>query len=60
LRARAERYQQTIQIYGAEVSDPTLTLDLGEIAVARWFRLDGLPPDISRLVLPILDGAGLR
>jgi 8-oxo-dGTP pyrophosphatase MutT (NUDIX family) len=60
LHARAERYQQTIQIYGAEVSDPMLTLDLGEIAVACWFRLDGLPPDISRLVLPILDGAGLR
>jgi 8-oxo-dGTP pyrophosphatase MutT (NUDIX family) len=60
LYARAERHRQTIQIYGAEVSDPALTLDLGEIAVARWFRLDRLPPDTAHLVPPILDGAGLR
>ncbi len=60
LRARTERHRQTIQIYGAELSDPELTLDLGELALARWFRLDGLPPDTSQFVRPILDGAGLR
>jgi len=34
--------------------------DLGEIAVASWFRLDGLPPDLGSMVLPILAGAGLN
>jgi 8-oxo-dGTP pyrophosphatase MutT (NUDIX family) len=59
LHARTERHRQTIQVFGAEVLGPELELDLGEIAVASWFRLDGLPPDLGSMVLPILAGAGL-
>jgi 8-oxo-dGTP pyrophosphatase MutT (NUDIX family) len=59
LRAHSERHHQTIQVYGAEVSAPVLTLDLGELAVASWVRLDRLPPETGRFVLPILQGAGL-
>jgi 8-oxo-dGTP pyrophosphatase MutT (NUDIX family) len=60
LRAHAERHLQTLQIYGAEVSEPALTLDLGELSVARWFEPERLPPDTARFVVPILEGAGLR
>jgi 8-oxo-dGTP pyrophosphatase MutT (NUDIX family) len=59
LHARAERHRQTIEVFGAEVSGPELELDLGEIAVAGWFRPDGLPPDLGHFVAPILAGAGL-
>jgi 8-oxo-dGTP pyrophosphatase MutT (NUDIX family) len=59
LRARIERHRQTIDVYGAELSSPTLELDLGEIEVASWFARDRLPPDTARFVAPILTGAGL-
>ena len=54
---RIERHRQTIEIYGAEVRDPALTLDLGEIETAAWFPLDRLPAETSRFVRPILEGA---
>ena len=59
LRARIERHRQTIDVYGAELSSPTLELDLGEIAVAAWFERDRLPLNTARFVAPILAGAGL-
>jgi 8-oxo-dGTP pyrophosphatase MutT (NUDIX family) len=58
LRARIERHRQTIDIYGAELSSPTLRLDLGELQIAAWFERDRLPPDTARFVDPILTGAG--
>jgi 8-oxo-dGTP pyrophosphatase MutT (NUDIX family) len=57
LHARIERHRQTLHVYGAEVSAPQLTLELGEIATASWFALDGLPAETASLVRPILDGA---
>jgi len=60
LRAYTERHRQTLQVYGAEVSEPALTLDLGELSVGRWFELERLPPDTARFVLPILEATGLR
>jgi 8-oxo-dGTP pyrophosphatase MutT (NUDIX family) len=59
LRAYSERHRQTIQVYGAEVSAPTLALDFGEIEMTAWFALDHLPQDAGRFVGPILAGAGL-
>ena len=59
LHARIERHRQTIDVYGAELSSPTLRLDLGELEVAAWFERDGLPLDTATLVRPILAGAGL-
>ena len=57
LHSRAERHRQTIHVFGAEVRDPALSLDLGEIEVAAWFPLDRLPAETSRFVAPILQGA---
>jgi 8-oxo-dGTP pyrophosphatase MutT (NUDIX family) len=59
LRARIEHHRQTIDVCGAELSSPTLRLDLGEIEVAGWFERDRLPPDTAAFVAPILTGAGL-
>ena len=59
LHARTQRHRQTIDVFGAELSSPTLTLDLGEIAVAAWFERDRLPLDMSPFLAPILTGAGL-
>jgi 8-oxo-dGTP pyrophosphatase MutT (NUDIX family) len=59
LRARRERHRQTIDVYGAELSSPTLELDLGEIEVAAWFACDQLPLDTGAFVAPILTGADL-
>ena len=57
LHARVERHRQTLHVYGAELTAPKLTLDLGEIATASWFPLDRLPEPTARFVRPILDGA---
>jgi 8-oxo-dGTP diphosphatase len=59
LLARTERHRQTIDVLGAELSSPTLGLDLGEIQVAAWFTRDRLPLDTAKFVAPILTGAGL-
>lgn len=59
LLARTERHRQTLDVYGAELSSPTLALDLGELQVAAWFALDQLPLDTATFVRPILAGAGL-
>jgi 8-oxo-dGTP pyrophosphatase MutT (NUDIX family) len=59
LLARTERHRQTLDVYGAELSSPTLALDLGELQVAAWFALDQLPLDTATFVTPILAGAGL-
>ena len=59
LHARTERHRQTIDVYGATLSSPTLRLDLAELQVAAWFGRDRLPPDTATFVVPILAGAGL-
>ncbi len=38
--------------------NPVLTLDLGELASARWFARHELPADIGEYVLPILGRIG--
>ena len=57
LLAHVERHRQTLHIYGAEVSAPTLTLELAEIEAASWFPLDRLPAQTAKFVRPILEGA---
>ena len=39
--------RDTLHCFHAEVRDPTLTLDLGELSCARWFARDKLPSDIG-------------
>jgi len=43
-----------VQWFQAEVSDPALTLDLGELAAASWFPRDALPAELGRYARGIL------
>jgi 8-oxo-dGTP diphosphatase len=40
--------------FQAELADPRLTIDRGELAAVGWFTRTGLPPDLSGLVPTIL------
>ena len=44
----------SLHCFQAELHEPALTLDGGEIAAASWFSRDQLPANISRWVPPIL------
>jgi 8-oxo-dGTP pyrophosphatase MutT (NUDIX family) len=51
---RMDHRRDTLHCFQAELRDPVLTLDPGEIDVASWFGRDELPPDLGRYVVPIL------
>jgi ADP-ribose pyrophosphatase YjhB (NUDIX family) len=46
-----------VHCFRAESPTRELTIDLGELAVARWFPRDGLPPTLGRYASRILDRA---
>jgi 8-oxo-dGTP pyrophosphatase MutT (NUDIX family) len=53
----------TIHLYGAELSGPAITIDLGELSVAQWYAPAQLPAgmrplgaEILRHVLPLVSG----
>ncbi len=50
LRGNVDHRRDTIQCFRAEMCDPDLTLDRGELAVAEWFARDGLPDDLAPYV----------
>jgi 8-oxo-dGTP pyrophosphatase MutT (NUDIX family) len=50
----AEYRHDTMHCFQAELLEPALTVDHGEIDETRWFPRDRLPPDIGRYVRPIL------
>ncbi|MHB1837325.1 MAG: NUDIX domain-containing protein [Solirubrobacteraceae bacterium] len=54
LRRHGGHSRDTLHCFGAELCAPKLTLDLGEIAEARWFQRGRLPSDLSHYVRPIL------
>jgi ADP-ribose pyrophosphatase YjhB (NUDIX family) len=56
----SERKQATTTYYcfTADVAAPNLTVNAGEIAEARWFPRDGLPPQREPLVSALLCGKG--
>jgi 8-oxo-dGTP pyrophosphatase MutT (NUDIX family) len=56
--SRFQRTKSTMYCFRAQLSDPQLTLDRGELLAARWFALDDLPPKRARHVAPILVHAG--
>ena len=56
--ARFQRTKSTMHCFRAEVSQPRLTLDRGEILTARWFPLAELPANLAGHVGPILVHAG--
>jgi 8-oxo-dGTP pyrophosphatase MutT (NUDIX family) len=44
----------TVHCFQADLHEPNLSLDGGEIAAAKWFPSDELPENLSRWVQPIL------
>ena len=52
--SRFQHTNSTMHCFRADVHEPSLTLDRGEILAARWFALDALPPNLARHVSPIL------
>jgi ADP-ribose pyrophosphatase YjhB (NUDIX family) len=55
---RMHHRRDTLHCFQAELHDPVLTIDRGELAAAGWFSRRELPPDLGRYVHPILARAG--
>ena len=58
VRSRLQHTKSTMHCFRAELNEPHLTLDRGELLAARWFALDELPPNLAGHVGPILLRAG--
>jgi 8-oxo-dGTP pyrophosphatase MutT (NUDIX family) len=54
LTAYTERGRDRLHCFQAELRDPALTLDPGELESVGWFPRAELPPDLGRFVRPIL------
>jgi 8-oxo-dGTP pyrophosphatase MutT (NUDIX family) len=54
IEGRTHHRRDVISVFMTSVDDPALTLDLGEIAAARWFARDRLPDDLDGYVPEIL------
>jgi 8-oxo-dGTP pyrophosphatase MutT (NUDIX family) len=57
LHGRQSFRRDTIHCFRAELTLPSLHLDRGELAAARWFHRAALPTDLGPYVLPVLTGA---
>ncbi|MGZ4387735.1 MAG: NUDIX hydrolase [Gaiellaceae bacterium] len=55
LMGRMQHRRDVLHIFHAQLREPVLTLDLGELASARWFAPSELPVDVGQYVHPILD-----
>ncbi|HUO69551.1 MAG TPA: NUDIX domain-containing protein [Solirubrobacteraceae bacterium] len=51
---RMHSRHDVVHCFHAELHEPTLTLDLGELVGARWFALAAVPADLGVYVEPIL------
>jgi 8-oxo-dGTP pyrophosphatase MutT (NUDIX family) len=60
LSGRADHRHDTMHCFHAELFNPDLAVDRGEIDEARWFASDRLPPNLGRYVRPILSLAPAR
>ena len=54
LQVRTDHRNDTLHLFRAELHDPTVTIDRGELSVARWFPRAALPADLAPHVAPIL------
>jgi 8-oxo-dGTP pyrophosphatase MutT (NUDIX family) len=51
---RAQHRHDTLHCFHAELHDPPLSLDLGELYTAKWFPRVALPADVGQYVHPVL------
>jgi 8-oxo-dGTP diphosphatase len=51
---RFDHRREQLHCFRAELPDPSLELDRGELDAADWFPRDQLPADLGRYVMPIL------
>jgi 8-oxo-dGTP pyrophosphatase MutT (NUDIX family) len=56
--ASLDHRRDVLHCFQAELRAATLEVDEGEIAAARWFRRDALPPRVNPYVVTILERAG--
>jgi 8-oxo-dGTP pyrophosphatase MutT (NUDIX family) len=56
--AKVQNARSTMYCFRAELSQPELELDPGEIRAARWFGRHQLPMNVAGHVAPILHHAG--
>lgn len=54
LSIRFDHRDDRIHCFAAELSEPELEIDLGELAEASWFPRGELPQGVSRFVRPLL------
>jgi 8-oxo-dGTP pyrophosphatase MutT (NUDIX family) len=54
VHGRVDRRHDTIHCFSAELSDPKLTVDWGELAATAWFARDELPEDLGPYVRPAM------
>jgi ADP-ribose pyrophosphatase YjhB (NUDIX family) len=59
LHVTADHHRDNLHMFQAQIADPQLDIDLTELAEARWFRRDELPPDVGRSVGKILARAAM-
>jgi len=51
---RSQHRRDTLHCFQAELHQPALTLDFGELQTVNWFPRATLPTDLGQYVLPIL------
>lgn len=54
VRGTTDHRRDTVHCFEARLPSPKVTLDLGELAVARWFDRDKLPDDLGPYVAPVI------
>jgi 8-oxo-dGTP pyrophosphatase MutT (NUDIX family) len=54
LHVITDHRNDTLHLFRAELHEPKMTIDRGELSIARWFRRGKLPPDVAPHVAPIL------
>jgi 8-oxo-dGTP pyrophosphatase MutT (NUDIX family) len=54
VRARIDHRRDTVHCFEARLASPEVSIDLGELSVARWFARDSLPDDLAVYVAPVM------
>jgi 8-oxo-dGTP pyrophosphatase MutT (NUDIX family) len=54
VQATTDHRRDTVHCFEARLASPEVTIDLGELAVARWFDRTRLPDDLGPYVAPVM------